>query len=148
MPRFNRQPKGTPKGGEFAEKRLPNSPDLDVDGEMTDYMWKFIDDRHPDDPRNRLFDFNDGRGPVSAHRHRNGGGWVEEGATVDDDAYISQHSAVMGNAKLLNGAQLMGYSTLTGDDVIDGKTVFDYTSPHTEEVPAPKKGLFSRFITR
>lgn len=146
MPKFNRQPKGSPVGGEFAEKRLPASPDLSA-GEMTEYQWKFIDDRHPDDPRNRLFDFNDGRGAVSAHRHRNGGGWVEEGATVDEDTYISQYSAVMGNAKLLNGARLMGYSTLTGDDVIDGKTVYDYTSPETQEAPAPKKGFLSRFVT-
>lgn len=140
---FNRQPKGIPVGGQFVEKRLPDSPDLNFDGVMTAYDWQFIDSRHPDDPRNHFFDFNDGRGPVAAHRHRNGGGRVEEGATADENTYIGQYSAVMGNAKLLNGAQLLGRSTLTGDDMIDGETVFDYTSPAPPV--EPKKSILSRW---
>lgn len=34
------------------------------------------------------FDFEDGNGPVPAHQHSNGGGWVADTATVADTAYV------------------------------------------------------------
>ena len=34
------------------------------------------------------FDFDDGNGPVPAHKHPNGGGWVADTATVDETAYV------------------------------------------------------------
>lgn len=35
-----------------------------------------------------LFDFNDGNGPVPAHKHSKGGGWVADTALVYGDARV------------------------------------------------------------
>ena len=35
-----------------------------------------------------MFDF--GNGPVPAHKHSNGGGWVADTASVADTAYVGQ----------------------------------------------------------
>ena len=50
------------------------------------------------------FDF--GSGPVPAHRHPNGGGWVADTARVDDSAYIGPAAQVFGNAQVSGGAKL------------------------------------------
>jgi hypothetical protein len=34
------------------------------------------------------FDFGDGKGPVPAHKHPNGGGWVADSAWVSGDAWV------------------------------------------------------------
>ena len=34
------------------------------------------------------FDFQDGNGPVPAHKHVKGGGWVADTATVADSARV------------------------------------------------------------
>ena len=34
---------------------------------------------------NTTFDFEDGNGPVPAHRHSNGGGWVADTAQVSNE---------------------------------------------------------------
>jgi hypothetical protein len=44
------------------------------------------------------FDFGDGKGPVSAHQHVNGGGWIANTATVADTACIGPNAKVYGNA--------------------------------------------------
>lgn len=36
-----------------------------------------------------VFDFQDGKGPVPAHRHSNGDGWVADTAQVDVTAHVS-----------------------------------------------------------
>ena len=46
------------------------------------------------------YDFNDGNGPVPAHRHSNGGGWVADTATVADTAYLGPTAHVYGNARV------------------------------------------------
>ena len=43
------------------------------------------------------FDFR--CGPVPAHRHVNGGGWVADSASVDDGAYIGPDARVSGDAQ-------------------------------------------------
>ena len=40
------------------------------------------------------FDFKDGKGPVPAHQHSNGGGWVADTATVADTAYVGPDAQV------------------------------------------------------
>ena len=39
-----------------------------------------------------MFDFEDGNGPVPAHKHPNGGGWVADTATVADTAYVGANA--------------------------------------------------------
>jgi carbonic anhydrase/acetyltransferase-like protein (isoleucine patch superfamily) len=46
------------------------------------------------------FDFGDGEGPVPAHRHTRGGGWVANTATVDPEAWIGPDALVYGNARV------------------------------------------------
>lgn len=40
------------------------------------------------------FDFGDGEGPVPAHRHENGGGWVADTAMVHEKAWVEEDSVV------------------------------------------------------
>ena len=42
------------------------------------------------------FDF--GNGPVPAHQHPNGGGWVADTAHVDDTAYVGIDAREIGRA--------------------------------------------------
>ena len=46
------------------------------------------------------YNFNDGNGPVPAHQHTNGGGWVADTATVDEKAFVGPNALVSGNAKV------------------------------------------------
>lgn len=41
------------------------------------------------------FDFEDGDGPVPAHKHPNGGGWVAESAHVDETAYVGSEASII-----------------------------------------------------
>lgn len=55
-----------------------------------------------------VFDFGDGNGPVNAHQHSNGAGWVADTATVDDSAYIGPDALVYGNAWVCDHAWVYG----------------------------------------
>lgn len=50
------------------------------------------------------FDF--GNGPVPAHRHPNGGGWVADTAYVDDTAYVGSNAQVFDNAAVYDNATI------------------------------------------
>ena len=52
------------------------------------------------------FDFDDGNGPVPAHKHPNGGGWVADTATVDETAYVGAEAQVFCDAKVYGNAQV------------------------------------------
>ena len=54
------------------------------------------------------FDF--GTGPVPAHQHPNGGGWVADTATVSESAYVGP------NAKVSGYAVVTGYAEVTGNE--------------------------------
>ncbi len=54
------------------------------------------------------FDFNDGNGPVPAHKHPNGGGWVADTAKVDETAYVGRDARVYGNAMVYDTARVYG----------------------------------------
>jgi len=49
------------------------------------------------------FDFNDGKGPVPAHRHKNPdgseGGWVADSVFVSKNAWVSGGAMVYGRSK-------------------------------------------------
>ena len=54
------------------------------------------------------FDFGDGKGPVAAHQHPNGGGWVADTAKVADTSYVGPDAWVYGNAEVSGTARVSG----------------------------------------
>lgn len=70
-----------------------------------------------------LHDFQDGRGPVPAHMHANGGGWVENTATVAPTAYVGPHAQVKLFAKILDSARLEGNGIATDSAVLKDKSI-------------------------
>jgi hypothetical protein len=48
-----------------------------------------------------------GYGPVAAHRHPNGGGWVADSATVTDNAYVGPDATVSGRATVCGQARIV-----------------------------------------
>jgi len=62
-----------------------------------------------------VFDFQDGKGPVPAHRHRNGGGWVADTASVADSAYVGPNAKVFDNAQVYSRAWVFGSAQIYGD---------------------------------
>lgn len=71
-------------------------------------------------------DFNDGNGPVPAHRHSNGGGWVADTAKVDASAHVGPdakvygYAHVSGNAHVYGNACVSGYAQVYGDAQLYG----------------------------
>lgn len=53
-----------------------------------------------------LHNFEDGAGPVPAHQHVNGGGWVADTAHVDDTAYVGPYACVSGSARVYGKARV------------------------------------------
>jgi hypothetical protein len=76
------------------------------------------------------YDF--GNGPVAAHQHSNGGGWVADTATVAESAYVdpnacvydsacvSGNAHVFGNARLYDSAHVSGNARIHGDAQVYG----------------------------
>ena len=60
------------------------------------------------------FDFQDGNGPVPAHRHPNGGGWVADTATVEETAFVGPDARVYGSALVEGGVQLLSDTRISG----------------------------------
>ena len=67
-----------------------------------------------------VFDFNDGNGPVPAHKHSNGGGWVADTASVADSAYVGPNTLVYGNAQVFDRAQVCDNARVYGDAHVYG----------------------------
>lgn len=61
------------------------------------------------------FDFQDGNGPVPAHQHPNGGGWVAETARVDASAYVGPNAWVYGDARVYGNARVFDNARVFGD---------------------------------
>lgn len=66
------------------------------------------------------YDFDNGNGPVPAHRHSNGEGWVADTAKVDASAYVGPFALVFGNAQVCSGACVFGKVEVYGDAKICG----------------------------
>ena len=66
------------------------------------------------------FDFGDGNGPVPAHKHPNGGGWVADTATVKDTAYVGLNARVSDNAQVYGDARVCDTARVSGDALIYG----------------------------
>jgi hypothetical protein len=69
------------------------------------------------------FDFHDGRGPVPAHKHSNGMGWVADTAHVDGAVYIGPEARVSGWAKVTGDARLYDYSQVCDHASVGGKAL-------------------------
>lgn len=70
----------------------------------------------------KAFDF--GAGPVPAHRHSNGGGWVADTAQVARSAYVGEDARVYGNARVKGQARVISYARVFGNaEVAGGATV-------------------------
>ena len=65
------------------------------------------------------FDF--GYGPVPAHQHPNGGGWVADSAAVDDSAYVGPNARVSGEARVYDNAQVSGNAQVYGNARVSGE---------------------------
>jgi len=52
------------------------------------------------------YDFMDGNGPIPAHQHPNGGGWVADTAIVDATAYVGPNARVYDNARVYGDARV------------------------------------------
>lgn len=64
-------------------------------------------------------DFKDGRGRVFAHRHDNGGGWVEDTASVGADVYVGRSAQVMNHATLFGkGIRIESKATVKGHALV------------------------------
>ena len=50
--------------------------------------------------------FGDGAGPVLAHRHANGGGWVADTATVEPTVFVGRDARVFGTACVFGTARV------------------------------------------
>jgi len=60
------------------------------------------------------YNFNDGNGPVPAHQHPNGGGWVADSSTVADTAFVAPNALVYGNARVCDNALVSGNARVSG----------------------------------
>ena len=73
-----------------------------------------------------LHDFRDGRGPVPAHQHPNGGGWVADTARVAASAFVGPGAQVFGaawvsgNAQVSGAAWVFGAAQVSGDAQVSG----------------------------
>ena len=54
------------------------------------------------------------------HQHKNGGGWVENTAHVDDDARVSGDALVYGDARVSGAAWVSGDARVYGDAQVSG----------------------------
>lgn len=73
------------------------------------------------------FDFQDGKGPVPAHQHPNGGGWVADTARVEETAFVGPNAQVYGSALVEGGVQLLS------DTRISGLSCVTYNPLHVSE---------------
>ncbi len=59
------------------------------------------------------YDF--GLGPVPAHPHPKGGGWVANTASVDETCFVGPYAQVYGKAQVKNNAKIDGYARIFGE---------------------------------
>ena len=67
------------------------------------------------------FDFGDG--PVPAHRHKNGGGWVANTARVGNSVYIGSGARVYGEAEVVDNAQILDHARVYENAVVRENTI-------------------------
>ena len=77
-------------------------------------------------PPATVFDFEDGNGPVPAHQHKNGGGWVANTARVAETVFVGPEARVYGQARVYGKAWVFGKAQVYGNaQVSDLAWVYD-----------------------
>ena len=74
----------------------------------------------PKESVKQQYDFEDGKGPVPAHKHCNGGGWVANTAHVSGTASVEVSAKVYGYAKVFGNAKVGGNSSVSGTTTVFG----------------------------
>ena len=69
---------------------------------------------------NEMTTFDFGTGPVPAHKHPNGGGWVADTATVSETAYVGPDARVYGNAVVSGNARVYSKAWVYGNARVYG----------------------------
>ena len=87
------------------------------------------------------YDFLDGTGPVPAHRHSNGGGWVADSAYVAASAFVGPDAKVYDNAKVCDNAEIYGNAVVSGNAV-----VYDHASVYGNAVIGMRLDRFDAAI--
>lgn len=54
------------------------------------------------------------------HKHRNGGGWVAETASVADSVYVGPHALVYGKAVLTERVRVEDFAQVSGTAILSG----------------------------
>ena len=86
-----------------------------------------------DNAYNTMYDFDDGNGLVSAHKHKKGGGWVADTAEVDEFVYVGIDATVYGNAKVSGNSQVYGNAKVFGNaELFDVVYVFGNSQVYGE----------------
>ena len=67
------------------------------------------------------FDFEDGNGPVPAHRHPKGGGWVADTAYVSETAFVGPNAQVYGEAWVYGKAWVYDEAHVYGEAHVVGE---------------------------
>ena len=65
------------------------------------------------------YDFEDGNGPVPAHKHPNGGGWISDTATVSATAYVGNNARVCGDARVYGDALVYGNARVNSGSFLE-----------------------------
>lgn len=74
-------------------------------------------------------DFGDGNGPVAAHHHPFGNGWVADSTHVDETAFVGINARVFGNATVKGDAivsdhaQISGFCTIRDQACVRGNAI-------------------------
>ncbi len=92
--------------------------------------------------------------PAGGRRHKNGGGWVQETATVEDTAYVGPNAMVLDRAKILGNARVEDFAVVMdeavlkdnakafGGALVNGNAVLEGYGrtwlPAEKDVPTPK----------
>ncbi|MEY5025558.1 MAG: hypothetical protein RLZZ244_1086, partial [Verrucomicrobiota bacterium] len=61
--------------------------------------------------------------PGVSHAHPNGGGWVENSATVDVSAYVGPNAKVLGTARVTGSARIEDYAVIKDSARVEGSAV-------------------------
>lgn len=78
------------------------------------------------------FDFRDGNGPVPAHKHENGGGWVADTAHVSPESYVGPYARVYGHALVTDrscvddAARVFDWAGVHASCICDRSIVYDH----------------------
>lgn len=84
------------------------------------------------------FDF--GNGPVPAHQHSNGGGWVADTAKLSETAYVGLNAQVGGNARVAGNACVTGSAQVGGGEWAESPPQMQvgrwYACMHSKEIIA------------